>query len=363
LVLIGWQEEQPEQQLLQLQQQAEQQALLVQLIQQSAAAAALAAAAAAAAVDEHGMTGLQVAAAGPPSIMARPCAVDTLPVEDVVDVAALEADTVDIGSSSSSSSSSTAEQPGSNTESNLEQQQQQQEEGSSDAAAEPMQPHNAARALLSREFPHAKEALKPSSKVAAHLQAASTAAAAAAAAADAAADALAPSSMKVPRDSSSSSQGGVIKTRTRTRSKSSTTNTKPSGSQAAPASSSSSRDAAVAASREQLQRIFAQEAATRLPLVDTWMLPCSHPLQQQQQHRRQHNRLILQGLLLSDNCNASWALTAVALPPGGLQRHAMCYAVVALLVCLLQVVMLRRQAQRVAGSSAAALRMSVVGVW
>lgn len=102
-------------------------------------------------------------------------------------------------------------------------------------------------------------------------------------------------------------------------------------------------------------------------LIDYWLLPCSHPQQLHHPHcrqqQRQQQRMVIQGLLLSDNCNASWSITAVALPPGGLERQAMCYAIGALLLCLAQVVLLRRQAQLAQASPAAALKLSLVGVW
>jgi hypothetical protein len=124
-------------------------------------------------------------------------------------------------------------------------------------------------------------------------------------------------------------------------------------------------------------------------LFDAWLLPCSHPKQRdtqacQQQQRlssslhtsssrtleyssasssRQQPRLHIHGLLISDNCQARWALNAVALPPGGLQVQALWYALLALLVCLVQVMVLRRQASIVTRSSAVALRVSLVGVW
>lgn len=128
-------------------------------------------------------------------------------------------------------------------------------------------------------------------------------------------------------------------------------------------------------------------------LFDAWLLPCQHPKQRDTQAcrqqllssalrttssssasrglqfssgsggRQQQPRLHIQGLLISDNCQARWALSAVALPPGGLEVQALWYALLALLVCLVQVVVLRRQASVVTRSSAVALRVSLVGVW
>jgi hypothetical protein len=128
-------------------------------------------------------------------------------------------------------------------------------------------------------------------------------------------------------------------------------------------------------------------------LFDAWLLPCSHPKQrdthacQQQQLSSSHHassstssrmleyssasssssqqqpRLHIEGLLISDNCQARWALHAVALPPGGLEVQALWYALLALLVCLVQVMLLRRQACVVTRSSAVALRVSLVGIW
>lgn len=124
-------------------------------------------------------------------------------------------------------------------------------------------------------------------------------------------------------------------------------------------------------------------------LFDAWLLPCLHPKQRDTQacrqqmlttglhpssssqaleyssssSRQQQPRLHIQGLLISDNCHARWALSAVALPPGGLEVQALWYALLALLVCLVQVMLLRRQAAVVTRSSAVALRVSLVGVW
>jgi hypothetical protein len=133
-------------------------------------------------------------------------------------------------------------------------------------------------------------------------------------------------------------------------------------------------------------------------LFDAWLLPCQHPKQRdthacRQQllssalhttntgsssstgrglqfssssgssSRQQQPRLHIEGLLISDNCQARWALSAVALPPGGLEVQALWYALLALLVCLVQVVALRKQASVVTRSSAVALRVSLVGVW
>jgi len=129
-------------------------------------------------------------------------------------------------------------------------------------------------------------------------------------------------------------------------------------------------------------------------LFDTWLLPCTHPkqrdtpvcrqqllsgalrtsssgtfssssrsLETSSSSSRQQPRLHVQGLLVSDNCNAQWALSAVALPPGGLEVQALWYALLALLVCLVQVMLLRKQAAIVTRSSAVALRVSLVGVW
>jgi hypothetical protein len=121
-------------------------------------------------------------------------------------------------------------------------------------------------------------------------------------------------------------------------------------------------------------------------LFDAWLMPCSHSnrdspyCRQEMQgsdgssygapssssgvatYRRQP-RLQIQGMLISDNCHARWALTAVALPPGGLEVQALWYALLALLMCLIQVIMLRKQAAAVTRSSAVALRVSLVGVW
>ena len=98
-------------------------------------------------------------------------------------------------------------------------------------------------------------------------------------------------------------------------------------------------------------------------LFDAWLLPCSHPKQRDTQACQQHllnsalhgsgsssralefggssrqlqPKVHVQGLLISENCNARWALSATALPPGGLEVQALWYALLALLVCLLQV--------------------------
>jgi hypothetical protein len=165
---------------------------------------------------------------------------------------------------------------------------------------------------------------------------------------------------------------------------------------AAAAPSSTVADTAAAAA-EAPQGVDSSSRYGVRSIFDAWLLPCSHPKQRdtpvcRQQllsstlknggssssftyassgssasssrlQQQQQPRLHIQGLLISDNCQARWALSAVALPPGGLEVQALWYALLALLMCLVQVLLLRRQAAIVTRSSAVALRVSLVGVW
>jgi hypothetical protein len=89
----------------------------------------------------------------------------------------------------------------------------------------------------------------------------------------------------------------------------------------------------------------AAAAAAAGPAAPRWLLPCSSQPDQRQLARCHHvvgnqelqQRLMVRGLLLSDNCNVSWALSAVELKTAGLEGQAVLYALLALGACLLQV--------------------------